>query len=360
MTQKQLPVIFDRQDRAAIEQNLSTSTASAKIWPELLAAVGLLMVGLTFHSSMNTAGQAAGQIHQELPKLSPNPPPASNALADPTTTSTVSTTTTTTTIPYPTEPGGGYTLIPGKRIVAFYGTPGSGNLGVLGQATPEAMWPKLMTQVAPYQQSNTVALPAYELIAFVAQGSPQPDGTYSARLSDPAIQQYLNVVKEHQGLLILDIQPGRGSFLADAKTLAPFLAQPDVALALDPEWQVTQTQTPGQVTGTTTAAEINEVAAWLEQLVVANHLPQKLLLIHQFESSMIQDKPAVAAQPNLAIVFNMDGFGSWKAKVNSYQLLSTDPRFPLGFKLFYRQDNPLEDPPRVLALQPQPVVIEYE
>ena len=102
------------------------------------------------------------------------------------------------------------------------------------------------------------------------------------------------------------------------------------------------------------------MAAWLEKLVVANHLPQKLLLIHQFESSMIQDKPAVAAQPNLAIVFNMDGFGSWNAKVKSYHFLSADPRFPLGFKLFYRQDNPLEDPSHVLALQPQPVVIEYE
>ena len=231
---------------------------------------------------------------------------------------------------------------------------------MLGQDTPEAMWPKLMAQVAPYQQSTPVVLPAYELIAFVAQGSPQPDGTYSARLPDPVIQQYLNVVKEHQGLLILDIQPGRGSFLADAETLAPFLTQPDVALALDPEWQVDAAQAPGQVTGSTTAAEINEVSAWLEQLVTTNHLPQKLLLIHQFENSMIQNKSAVAAQPDLAIVFNMDGFGSWNAKTSSYQLLAADPRFPLGFKLFYHQDDPLEDPPHVLALQPQPVVIEYE
>lgn len=222
------------------------------------------------------------------------------------------------------------------------------------------MWPKLMTQAAPYQQTTIPVLPAYELITFIAQGSPQPDGTYSARLPDPVIQQYLNVVREHQGLLILDIQPGRGNFLVDAQTLTPFLTQPDVALALDPEWQVSSTQIPGQVIGTTTADEINKVSNWLEQLVISNHLPQKLLLIHQFKTSMIQDKASVSSRPDLAIVFNMDGFGSWKAKTGSYQMLATDPAFPLGFKLFYRQDAPLEDPSQVMGLQPQPVVIEYE
>ncbi|MDA8080899.1 MAG: hypothetical protein M0Z96_04730 [Actinomycetota bacterium] len=333
------------------------NTTTTKIWPELIAAVGLLAIGLTFRLSTNVGSRSTHHLQPEIPTLSPNNPPLNSAA---TSTTTSSSTTTTTTTPAPTEPGGGYTLIPGRRIVAFYGAPGGGGLGVLGQNSPETMWPKLMTQAAPYQQTTIPILPAYELITFIAQGSPQPNGTYSARLSNQVIQQYLNVVREHQGLLILDIQPGRGNFLADAQTLTPFLSQPDVALALDPEWQVNSTQLPGQVIGTTTADEINKVSNWLEQLVISNHLPQKLLLIHQFSTSMIQDKASISSRPDLAIVFNMDGFGSWKAKTESYQMLATDPSFPLGFKLFYRQDVPLEEPSQVMGLQPQPVVIEYE
>lgn len=231
---------------------------------------------------------------------------------------------------------------------------------MLGQKPPEAMWQQLMEQVAPYQQLAAQVLPAYELITFVAQGSPQANGTYSARLSNAEIQKYLDVIREHHGLLILDIQPGRGNFLADAQTLTPFLSQPDVGLALDPEWRVGADQIPGKVIGSATAVEINQVSSWLEQLVTANHLPQKLLLIHEFTGSMIQNKADVAARPNLATVFNMDGFGSWKAKLSSYKLLAEDKRFPLGFKLFYKQDVPLESPSKVMALDPQPVIVEYE
>ena len=281
------------------------------------------MIGFTFSFNANNVNPGINHAQLGIPKVSQNPLPKGGI---PTTTTTEPPATTTT-IPAPTEPGGGYFIIPGRMIVAFYGAPGGGNLGILGQETPKDMWPKLMAQIEPYQQSNTEVLPAYELITFIAQGSPQPDGTYSSRLPDAVIQQYLNVVKKHHGLLILDIQPGRGSFLSDAKTLTPFLTQPDVALALDPEWNVNTTQVPGQIIGTATADQINQVSAWLEQLVVTNHLPQKLLLIHQFKNSMIQDKAEVVAQPDLAIVFNMDGFGNWKGKTTSYQPLPLHPLF---------------------------------
>lgn len=327
-----------------------------------MALLGLLIMGLSFHS--NLATNRVGNPRKGTNNPKGNSKPGDGAPPKPTTTTTstttTSTTTTTTTIPAPTEPGGGYTLIPGRTVVAFYGAPGGGGLGVLGQKPPEAMWQQLMEQVAPYQQLAAQVLPAYELITFVAQGSPQANGTYSARLSNAEIQKYLDVIREHHGLLILDIQPGRGNFLADAQTLTPFLSQPDVGLALDPEWRVGADQIPGKVIGSATAVEINQVSSWLEQLVTANHLPQKLLLIHEFTGSMIQNKADVAARPNLATVFNMDGFGSWKAKLSSYKLLAEDKRFPLGFKLFYKQDVPLESPSKVMALDPQPVIVEYE
>jgi hypothetical protein len=251
-------------------------------------------------------------------------------------------------------------LFPGRRIVAFYGAPGGSTLGVLGTHTPAAMWPVLKAQAAPYAQPGVPVLPAYELITFVAQSSPGPDGSYSLRLPNREIRQYLSVVRAHAGMLILDIQPGRGSLIADAKSLAPYLRHADVGLALDPEWEVAAPDLPGQVIGHTTGTEIDQVSRWLNRFTAAHRLPQKLLLVHQFTPDMIQDKPAVKRFYHLATVFNMDGFGGWSNKVSVYQSLATDHRWRLGFKLFYHQDDPVYPPSAVLALKPSPSIIEYE
>jgi hypothetical protein len=271
-----------------------------------------------------------------------------------------STTPPTTVPPTPTEPGGSRRIFPGRRIVAFYGAPGGGGLGVLGSTSPAAAWPALAAQAAPYAEPGTPVLAAFELVTYIAQASPGPDGAYSLRLPAAEIAEYLSVVARHDGMLILDIQPGRGSMLADAEALAPYLAHADVALALDPEWEVAAPDVPGQVIGHTSAAEINAVSRWLDDFTVAHHLPQKLLLIHQFTPQMVLDKAALVGRDHLAIVFNMDGFGAWHNKIGDYQSLASDSRWRLGFKLFYHQDTPLYPPSAVLALTPPPSIVEYE
>ncbi len=201
---------------------------------------------------------------------------------------------------------------------------------------------------------------SYELIAFLAQAAPGSDGRYAMQIPASQIDSYRQVVHAHGGMLILDIQPGRGDLLADAQALEPWLVQPDVGLALDPEWELSATQKPNQQVGRTTAGEIDQVSAWLEQLVSAHHLPQKLLMIHQFRDSMVEGKSEVTARDHVAIVFNMDGFGGTPNKVSVYQSLATDPRWPLGYKLFYTRDRPLQTPAEIMALTPPPQIVEYE
>jgi hypothetical protein len=75
---------------------------------------------------------------------------------------------------------------------------------------------------------------------------------------------------------------------------------------------------------------------------------------------MVADKLAVTAEPDVAITFNMDGFGATGNKLTAYQMLAADPRWSLGYKLFYHRDLPLQTPAQVLALTPPPQVIEYE
>ena len=247
--------------------------------------------------------------------------------------------------PRPTyEPGGGRSLFPSHRLVAFYGTPGLPTLGVLGDAPPEQMWPKVVSAAVPFARPGATVVPAYELIAFAAQAAPEASGNYTLRLTDAQIESYLQVVRAHGGMLILDIQPGLSSFLDDARTLAPWLNQPDVGLALDPEWELAPEQRPGQVVGHTSGVELNQISAWLQQLTTAHNLPQKLLLIHQFNLEMVQDKAAVNPEPDVALTFNMDGFGKPKDKISVYNLLAVDQRWHLGYKVFYQRDTPVQAP----------------
>lgn len=257
-------------------------------------------------------------------------------------------------------PDGTSVLFPGHRVVAFYGAPHAPGLGVLGANTPDGIWPRLHRQARPYATAKRPAMAAYELITYLATGSRGNQGNFSSRLRGRVINHYARAAKRHHALLILDIQPGRGNFLTDARTLAPWLRRPYVGLAIDPEWKLYGGQLPLSGIGHTSARVVNHVSRWLGHLTRVNHLPQKLLLVHQFTDSMVTEKARVVGRKHLAVVFNVDGLGGRAAKIGKYRDFATDHRFPLGFKLFYDADIDLMSPADVLRLRPHPVIVEYE
>jgi hypothetical protein len=257
-------------------------------------------------------------------------------------------------------PRGGRQLLPKWRVVAYYGGPNGPALGVLGSGPPDAVWPRLAREAGRWSSPRRPVLPAYELIAVVANAGPGPDGRYRSRIAHRDIQRYLASARRHQALLVLDIQPGRADFPSEARLLERWLVEPDVALAIDPEWRMAPGEVPGQKIGSVAAAEVNAVSGWLDGLTARHRLPQKLLLVHQFTTGMIRGKAAVQARPNLAIVFNMDGFGHQAAKLAKYRVMAADRRFALGFKLFYRQDIDLFTPGELLAVKPAPSVLEFQ
>jgi hypothetical protein len=231
---------------------------------------------------------------------------------------------------------------------------------VLGEGSPEHAWSRLAAQAAAYARPGEPApLPAFELIATIAQAGPGPDGKYREREPAVVIDRYLRTVRAHHGQLILDIQPGRSDFLTEARALEPWLRQPDVSLALDPEWRMGPGQVPGKEVGSVSAAEVNTVSAWLERLVVRNHLPPKLFLLHKFRATMLQDESAIAKRPYLYEVVNMDGYGSRSIKLPEYHEWAAG-QFPVGIKLFYHQDPDLLTPADIRALSPAPVIVDYE
>jgi hypothetical protein len=268
----------------------------------------------------------------------------------------------------PELPRGGRTILPRYRVVAFYGAPQNRELGVLGIGTPAHAARKLLARVRGYVAARRrPVLPALELIATIAHSAPGADGLHRERQRAGVIQGYLAAARRIKAILILDIQPGQASFLDEARALQPYLRQPDVSLALDPEWSVPVGVTPGQQIGSTDAETVNQVSAYLSQLVQANDLPQKLLLVHQFTTGMVKDRTHIAARPGLAIVSNVDGFGTPAEKSGVYSQLTDPSVLPgglagsfTGFKLFFHEDTNLMSPAKALALRPAPDVVVYE
>ena len=264
--------------------------------------------------------------------------------------------------PSPAElPRGGRRILPDYRVVAFYGAPQSEELGALGIGSPAAAGRRLERQARPYARRGRPVLPAFELISTIVHGSPGEDGDFSERLKPAVIERYLREARRRKGLLVLDIQPGRSPFMREVRALRRWLEQPDVSLALDPEWSMGEGEIPGRSIGSIDARTVNAVSAYLSRIVGERNLPQKLLLVHRFTADMIQNERALRRHAGVALTVNVDGFGTAAQKRAKYREFTRGRRDRHhGFKLFYREDTNLMSPRQTLRLRPAPDVVAYE
>ena len=158
-----------------------------------------------------------------------------------------------------TLPGGGQVLFPGRRMVALYGHPGDGGLGVLGE------------------QGVTAAIARAKRVAARLRALPGRAG--GARIRDHhdgglllgrlgrgllagvvrrATEPWVDAARKAGVYVVLDLQPGRTDFLTQAKRYEDLLLQPHVGLALDPEWRLKPDQVHLEQIGSVSADEINK------------------------------------------------------------------------------------------------------
>jgi hypothetical protein len=262
----------------------------------------------------------------------------------------------------PELPGGGFVLFEDRRIVALYGSPETSALGVLGEQPVEEAVPRLREVAEPYATDGVQLLPAFELIATIASATAEPTGDYSRRAGIDILRPWVDRAAEEGFYVILDLQPGRTDFLTQAKEYEELLVEPHVGLAIDPEWRLGPDEVHLQQVGSVEAVEVQQVADWLAELTRTNNLPQKLLVLHQFQFGMLPDRDAIVAPPELAVVVHMDGQGSLEAKDETYDAITrgVEDRWLWGWKNFYDEDSPTATPERVLALDPQPVFVSYQ
>ncbi|MDP9498193.1 MAG: hypothetical protein M3P46_11175, partial [Actinomycetota bacterium] len=259
-------------------------------------------------------------------------------------------------------PRGGTSIFPEHFVVMHYGTAGSGALGVLGERPPEQAARRLQQVADTWERPiDREVLPAFELITTVASSRPGRDGTYSTTLDVDTVKRYLAAARKHKMLLVLDFQPGRASFLEQVKKYEEILREPEVGVALDPEWKLTATQRPLRQIGTSKAAPINEVSEYLAGIVRDHDLPEKIFMIHQFKVYQLPDRKKIADREGLATVLHVDGFGTQKEKFLTYDVLaSRDKQFVNGFKLFYDEDTDLLTPSEVARIKPRPELVSYQ
>ena len=264
-------------------------------------------------------------------------------------------------------PGGGFYVLPDdqrRRYVAFYGHPGAPSLGVLGEQGPADGRARMQEFVDAYSGDGSQVVPTYEIIATVASSSAGEDGDYSTEFPVDTFTEWITYASDNGMYVLLDLQPGREDFLTQAMLYEELLRLPYVGLALDPEWRLGDDQVHLVQTGSVDASEINTVVAWLGDLVRDNGLPQKMLLLHQFKTSMITNREQIVIRPELQTVIQMDGDGTEPQKDSTWSILREGPdtdNYMWGWKNFFDEDEPgPPSPENTMSKVPSPILVSYQ
>jgi hypothetical protein len=262
-------------------------------------------------------------------------------------------------------PGGGQVLFPDRRLVALYGHPGSTVLGALGEQPLDGAVERAREVAAGYEPHSEMAVvPTFEIITSIASASAQPDESYSLLSDLDHIRPWVDRAAEEGFYVVLDLQPGRTDFLTQAQHYEEFLLEPHVGLALDPEWRLEPNQMHMRQIGSVDADEVNTVVDWLADLTRDNALPQKLLILHQFNFGMLPDRERIdTSRDELAVLVHMDGNGTPGMKRDTWRALTGEPMPGAwwGWKNFYDEDNPTMTPEETVAVEPPQVLfISYQ
>lgn len=259
-------------------------------------------------------------------------------------------------------------ILPKKRIVAYYGNPLSKKMGVLGEFPMDDMLKRLKGEVVKWQAADpgTPVQPALHLIAVVAQGAPGRENKYRMIMPDKIVNEVYGWAKGAGAIMFIDIQTGHDDIRSILPHFEWILKNPDVHLGIDPEFNLIKSgKKPGKKIGTYDAADINFASGYLKELVKKYNLPPKVFIVHRFTKGGVTNSRDILLRPEVQIVMHMDGWGAPWLKRDSYKYyIVAEPVQFTGFKLFYHNDtkkgDPLLTPQDLLRLNPKPLYIQYQ
>jgi hypothetical protein len=247
-----------------------------------------------------------------------------------------------------------------ELIVAYYGRPGTSSLGVLGQYPIEELMSKIKAKAAEYAQitGNKKVTPAFDIIYGLASSAPGRDKKYILPLSHEKLMKYINAAKSNGFAVIIDLQLGKMTPIEAVQPVLKYLKYDNVHIAIDPEFEVKDLNVrPDKVIGHISGEEVNQVQAAMSDYIKKNGITEnKILVVHMFTHHMVADKKSVKNYDNINLIMNLDGHGSPKLKIDTYNGLYTEvvsAKVAGGFKLFFREDKPsMMTPKQVLGMEP--------
>ncbi|MEZ4616719.1 MAG: LysM domain-containing protein [Caldilineaceae bacterium] len=242
--------------------------------------------------------------------------------------------------------------------LTYYGRPAVPIMGILGEYDIDALTHRLKAEAAAYDLANgeeLAVLPAYHLVYGMATKAPNDDGSHLIFLEDATVEAYIQRAQKEGFAVILDIQIGA---LSPADALAyglPWLDYANVHLALDPEFAMAHAGQfwPGDPIGYVTAAQINAAQAVMQRYIEEHNITgQRVLLVHQFLDTMIENKRDLdwSTYDRLVLTLSADGWGGPWGKISKYNTFMDQQTQFTAFKLFYRWDEPLMTPREALGI----------
>lgn len=339
------------------ESEPSSSTAG----PALESAVTVTAA----RTDVTSTASVTAPISDSATASATEEPPAATVTSEPpaTATNTIEPTATAPPSATPTSVPREGSVLPGSRVLSYYGHPSTPNMGILGEYSKEDLLARLREQAAAYEAADpdTPVVLAFEIIGTVAQPLPGDDGTYLLYTGDEWIGEYVDFVTANDMLLIIDLQIGHNTIPNEIERIRRWLELPNVHVALDPEFSTGPDRIPGEFIGEVDGNEVQKAVDMLAEIVAQHDLPSKILIVHQFESEMIYNKEQIKAVEGVDVVIDMDGFGGPGAKVENYDIFVRQELIEYGgIKLFYQQDDPLLTPAEIVALEPSPLVVIYQ
>lgn len=256
-------------------------------------------------------------------------------------------------------------ILPARRIIAFYGNPLSKRMGILGEFASEDMLAKLDAEIAAWNRIDPAhpAQPALHLIVLVADGQPGSTGKYRTRHDSAMVEKVYGWAKSRNALLFLDLQVGQSTLQYELPWVEKFLIRPDVHLGIDPEFSMKNGGVPGKKIGTYDAADINYATRFLAGLVDKYKLPPKILVVHRFTPGGVTNAKKIVLDPRVQVVMHMDGFGpAWMKRDTYWRDIKREPVQFTGWKQFTKAKNDRPPTPRgdILMLWPVPLYIQIQ
>jgi len=244
-----------------------------------------------------------------------------------------------------------------ELIVAYYGRPEVKSLGVLGEHSIEQLKPMIKKRAAEYARiTGKHVRPGFDIIYGLASAAPGPRKDYIIHLDPNKLQPYLDTAEQEGFVVFLETQLGKNMPQTAIHHIVKYLKYHNVNLAVDPEFEVSNLNVrPGKKIGHVEASWINQVQAIMDKYMRENGIKEKkILLLHMFRHTMVENKEQLRHYDNIDLIFNLDGHGSPKLKVDIYNAIYTEKyadKVAGGFKLFFKEDHPMMTPRQVMGME---------